>query len=79
MSPLEVQIMLHYRCIAEDFRDLNAPAIKDAIMNFLHHEMLAVGSPWPNCTYSVTKKGHAYVEMVCALKVPVAVTEWHQP
>jgi hypothetical protein len=79
MSPLEVQIMLHYRCISEDFRDLDAPAIREAIDNFIDENMLTEGSQWPNCRYSITEKGRAYVEMVCALKVPVAIVEWRQP
>lgn len=34
MTILKVEILLHYACSCNDFRDLDAPAIKEAIDEF---------------------------------------------
>ena len=40
MSILEVEILLHYYACAADYRDLDAPAIKEAIDNFCKRGIL---------------------------------------
>lgn len=75
MSPLEIEIALHYHCSAKDYRngDLSAPAIKDALDMFCAQELLRKCQPsanWPR-SYEPTAKLHAYVRMLESVPFPV--------
>lgn len=75
MSPLQVQIMLHYRCCADDFRngDFSAPAVRREIDNFVKSGMIFLQPTRLGChtTYAITEKGTAYTDAVCAIPEPV--------
>ena len=73
MTPLEINIVLHYYAITTDYRDgdFSAPAVADAIKMFLSSEILTFGT---RRRYDLTQKGET---LVAALKaVPLPTTKW---
>ncbi len=42
MTPLEIDILIHYYACADDFRDLDAPAIREAIDKFVGEGILLI-------------------------------------
>lgn len=82
MSPLKIQIMLHYYALADDFRngDFSAPAVIEALETFVRQGMLratAFGRQRGEPAYKITDKGRAYVEALKA--VPLPVSRWVIP
>lgn len=71
MSPLQIEIMLHYQVCGDDYRegDFDAPAVRDAIEGFKQQEMLREAH-YKNRCYEITAKGHAYVKALCAVPEP---------
>ncbi len=78
MSPLCLNILLHYHTSPTDYHDgdFRAPAVQDAI-NWLaedaelleiNDERIAAGFP----AYRLSEKGHFFVGKLCSLQVPVA-------
>ena len=71
MTPLEIEIMLHYYCRCDDYRggDLSTPAVKSALTNFVDNEFLEwrrvevadVGAALTSA-YKITERGRVYVE-----------------
>jgi hypothetical protein len=87
MTPLEIEILMHYRCRAVDYRDgdHSAPAVKEAIEGFIaqglltHHgfciERFDDGSL--RARYAVTDRAIAYLDALC--NVPLPVSAWIVP
>lgn len=86
MTPLEIEIMLHYYCRCDDYRggDLSAPAVKSALTNFVDNEFLEwrpaaadvrVVSDGP--AYKIMERGRVYVEAL--KKVTWPVKSWTVP
>jgi len=80
MTPLQIQILFHYRCHMNDFRegDFSAPAVREAIDVFLRDNMLENAiqyfmTPQNRC-YCLSARGKAFVDYVCSLPLPVE--EW---
>jgi len=79
MTPLQLEILLHYRGAARDYRDgdFSAPAVREAIswlyagVGMLKHTRF--GQP----EYQLTEKGEFFVEQLCAMPLPVCV--WRMP
>jgi hypothetical protein len=75
VSPLHIEILLHYRGRADDFRDgdFSAPAVRDAINDFKGElgllELEPAGSDFAR-TYRLTERGEVYVAALCALPLP---------
>lgn len=78
MSPLKIEIMLHYYAFAGDFRDgsLDAPAVQSGLGEMVHFGLLVEGVE-PH--YSITERGRAYVEALKEVKLPIKETIWVQP
>jgi hypothetical protein len=76
MSPLEIQILLHYYACADDFRDgdFSAPAVRGAIDRFLANDYLRYVSPIHKRCYELTNKGYVYVTAL--LEVPEPASHW---
>jgi len=88
MTPLEIEIMLHYRCTPTDYRggDFSAPVVREAIDKFKS----PVGT-WTvsgmleevpreevkEAIYRITEKGRIYVGALCC--VPIPVQTWVMP
>lgn len=76
MTPLKIEMMLHYYTSATDYRDgdFSAPAVREAI-NWFRDEagMLAANDPkaGKDTAYSITEKGKFYVEYICSVPLPV--------
>lgn len=83
MSPLRISILLHYFCSPTDFRegDLSAPAVREAINDFLQEGFLREagrgGDEQYKAHYFITNKGRFYADALCAVPAPVAV--WSIP
>ena len=77
MTPLEIEILLHYYCTRSDYRngDFSAPAVRDAIDAFNGDLSLLCREETlqPERTYKVTERGEAYIKFLCALPLPVCV------
>lgn len=74
MSPLEINILLHYHCSSVDYRDgdFSAPAVRDSIDAFKGDLGLLEpdNSEWQR-TYKLTPKAAAWIEAICNLPLPV--------
>lgn len=74
MSPLEIEILLHYNCRAVDYRegDFTASAVRRAIDWFKSSARL-LETDKSGCarTYKLTPKGEFYVEALCSMPLPV--------
>lgn len=91
MSPLKIKMLLHYYASARDYRDeepacrARSPAVTEALEDMQCAELIMVTNPgWGGqntgerrSEWSVTDKGRAMVEHLCAVKVPVC--KWVQP
>lgn len=64
MSPLALEILLHYKSRADDYRqgDHSAPAVRDAIDAFVATGFLQVGDQTFGRCYSLAVRGEAAVE-----------------
>lgn len=79
MTPLQLEMLLHYYASADDFRDgdFGAPSVREAIAHFKAAEMLTISDGTSNATYSITERGRVYVEAVLA--VPMPERRWVMP
>ena len=79
MTPLQLEILLHYYACANDFRDgdFSAPAVREAIDRFKDGEMLTIDDGKGVATYMLTERGRVYVEAVLA--VPLPERRWVMP
>ena len=76
MSPLEIEILIHYYCSPTEYRDgdLGAPAVRDAMREFVTLGLINV-LPEPN-EHGARYRGNSdalkpYVEALCAIPLPV--------
>lgn len=78
MSPLMIDMLLHYYTTPTEYRDgdLSAPAVREAIEWFKDNGMLEVVMG-KSATYGVTPKAVAWIEHVCSLPLPKQV--WVMP
>lgn len=72
MSPLELQILLHYLGSAEDFHNLHCTAQRKAISDFLADDMLETcrDRERSDATYKLTPRGEFFVDFLCKLEIP---------
>jgi len=82
MTPLEIEILLHYYYSGEDFRkgDFSAPAVRAAIDLFqvLDGGSLLTKDPCDmEKNYTITDRGRAYVNALCSMPLPVS--KWVMP
>ncbi len=80
MTPLEIEMLLHYYSRTNDYRDgdFSAPAVRNALEWFKREEFLATDKAEPPKTcYVIAERGRVYVE---ALKsVPMPERRWVMP
>lgn len=73
MTPLEIEILLHYHSKGGDYKDgdRSAPAVLDAINTFtgvtglLEYDYSTNGR-----SLKMTEKGHVYVKKICSISLP---------
>lgn len=77
MTPLHIDILLHYHCCPDDYRggDFSAPAVREAIAAFVQLGLLVETHVDPR--YQPTKGVHIYVEALC--RVPLPERRWVMP
>ena len=80
-TPLQLQILLHYYCHADDFRDgdFTAPSVRQAIDWFKGDACLLEGAPLgPGlAAYRITERGRVLVRHLLSAPMPVQV--WTMP
>lgn len=80
MTPLQIQMMLHYYAICEPYA-ADRPAHAGSLAVISQRDQLCnigmLQSEVSDSGFSVTEKGRAYVEAVCAVQIPVC--KWVQP
>lgn len=83
MTPLELDILLHYYCCANDYRDgdFSAPAVRQTIELFKHMEnpLLMVDHEPTHATYKLTERGHFYIRHLLSIPLPERRVEWFIP
>ena len=82
MTPLEIEILLHYYTRAVDYRDgdFTAPAVRQALDSFYELGMLRHATRKSDSgplSYEVTERAEAYIQALCALPLPVQ--KWVMP
>lgn len=83
MTPLEINILLHYYCCASDFRggDFTAPAVREAIDHFRGNPgLLMENQDRPRgmgACYAITERGRAHVRSLCEVQLPIQ--KWVTP
>ncbi len=80
MTPLQIEMLLHYYSRADDYRDgdFSAPAVQEALEGFKRDELLAADQAGPPRTcYVITERGRVYVEALRA--VPMPERRWVMP
>ena len=78
ITPLHIEIMLHYNIGGSDYRDgdFSASAVREYI-NQLHEENLLEAVPeYQECTlkYFITDKGLVWIDCLC--KTPMPIQKW---
>jgi hypothetical protein len=79
MTPLEIDILLHYYSRGGDYRegDFSAPAVREAIDNFSKREEMLRPCESGSRTYALSERGMAYVDALMRLPLPRRV--WLMP
>lgn len=93
MSPLEIKMILHIYAIVTDYRDQpdarhgHSEAVRETLESFEASGLIEQSFPdevWDAMSrsdrpsqYHITEKGTAFVEALCAVKLPVI--KWMQP
>lgn len=79
MSPLEIEILLHYHSRTNDYRggDFTAPAVREAINNFRDCEEMLCPCESGSRTYRLTERGRVFVDALQRLPLPRRV--WLMP
>lgn len=74
MTPLKIEMLLHYYCRPDDYRggDFTAPAVNEALDDFLRDELIEhsehqAANP---AHYVITERGRVYVEALSAVQLP---------
>lgn len=85
MTPLEIDIIMHYYCRADDYRegDFTAPAVRETINRF--RDELGLLEPnkrdrqfcEPSAAYQLTERGRVFIDAL--MKVPLPVQKWVMP
>lgn len=72
MTPLHIEIMLHYYAMGDDFRggDFSAPAVGE-FLEWLDDEKMIYRSLSGHPKFRITDKGRAYVDYLRAVPLPV--------
>lgn len=87
MTPLEIEILMHYYCRADDYRDgdHSAPAVKASLDSFVESDLLTLEGFRPErfedgrlkARYAVTDRTRAY--LAALQEVPLPVQKWIMP
>lgn len=74
MSPLEIEIILHYHCCQSDYRDTESPAAREAFRKLVDANILQFWNKY-GLKYVANKIAtQLYVDAICA--VPLPIQKW---
>lgn len=76
MTPLQLSILIHYHSLLGDFRDLDAPAVADAMNRFCDDGMIEYYI-FNSTKFRITEKGNFFVDYLCTIPLPVSI--WKIP
>ena len=89
MTPLQIEILLHYHSRADDYRNGNhsAPAVREALDWFLKEEIIRHEGFTPErfqdgtlkARYALTSRGAAFVEYLTFVPLPMPSWSFGQP
>ena len=68
MTPLQIEVLLHYHTCELVFPRFDAPAVQDAISWFVAHDLIT-SSLEPGC-YHTTERGKTLVTLLCSIPFP---------
>lgn len=79
MSPLEIEILIHYYCTMDkDVGNFDAPAVQDALKGFKELGLLELRNTGGNCLYQANREALTiYIDALCA--VPLPEKQWIIP
>lgn len=78
MTPLHLELMLHYYACREKFPREHAPAVVSYTAELIEQGLLReTGGPLDEARYCATEKGRAYVIALCRMPMPLAT--WIMP
>lgn len=72
MSPLEIEILMHYYTTPGDYRDgdFTAPAVKEAMRWMCDEELLTSFYGENNAKFGLMERGRAYIEALKRVPLP---------
>lgn len=71
MTPLQIEILLHYYTSPGDYKNLDAPSVTDAIVGFLNAGILTEAPKGDKQSYYGNRGMlQVYVEALCSVKLP---------
>lgn len=79
MTPLAIEILLHYNSSPVDYRggDFSAPAVREIIDSFRGElDMLKTCHQFCGRTYKLTDKAEFYIEYLLSIPLPVKVMKY---
>ena len=81
MSPVRINIMLHYYCSPDDYEGKeNAQFIEQTLQNFYSTGLLYHSEKGESkAVYTITQKGRVYVEALINIPVPILIRKWGFP
>lgn len=81
MSPLELEILLHYRYSPLDYRndDFSSPSVRSAIDRFVKQDQLLVADENIMCerTYMLSSRGVVFINKLCTTPLPTQSWGYH--
>jgi len=83
MTPLHLQMLLHYYAIAEPYAKNDPLHAESRAVSRYRDQLVSLKliheDPTSGSGYSCTERGFAYVEALKALPLPEVFTEWKIP
>jgi hypothetical protein len=73
MTPLEIEILMHYCTRGKDYRDgdFSAPAVREAIDNFVREGVIKPSyDARTGMAYAATDRARVFLDYICALPLP---------
>lgn len=78
MTPLHIEILLHYNSRPCDMEHMDAPAVYDYCQDLLNLGILTFENlDGARNSYKLTEKGHAWLDGILA--TPLPVQKWAMP
>lgn len=79
LTPLHLEIVLHYYARAEDMVNLDAPAVQGYAMHLISEGILQSGSKHEGCSLTVTPKGAFWLMSLLSVPFPEQIWKINWP